>query len=452
MTSFALGPLGVRVRKQPIPIPTGARVAYLGDSILQFNNAAGGAGAGPLSSGLQGEVANAQMLDPRFRCDVWLSTTDSRASRNFTGANQGIIGDTVASPGPAASPNGMLGRLATDILPLKPDICIVAGGTNNVTAPNNLAGLQTICATLASHGIKPVLCTVRPWAATRSGDGASSQQAMLALNAAIRSYAASTPSVTLCDLAAAYGCPGPAWAYAPAAWFGPDGLHPSAQGGYVGGKAIMAAIAPLVQSGNWLLNTFWAGPNLIPTASAILNGGTAGGTSAVISGTLATGLTAYSYAASTMVASLLPNPATGGLSQQFIITPSGGATTENLPLTLANPITSVVPGQYIIAFAEIEFDAWPAWAAAVLFLHETPYAAGTAATGMQPADTTKPGFAEARRCWIVTPPYLVSSAATAITLALSIYYVPNGASGTGTFKLHRWGAFAMPGPQAAWNS
>ena len=453
MSALALGPLGVRIRQSLPLLPVGARVAVLGDSITQFNNSDNTTGTGPLSSQSQGELVSAQMLDPRFRCDVWLSTSDTRANRYFSGANQGVTGDTISSPGPAASTTGMLGRLATDILPLKPDVCIVAGGTNNVTATNNLSGLQAICSTLASNGIKPVVCTVRPWTAARSGDSAALQQAALTLNANIRAFAAATPSITLCDLAAAYGCPGPTWAYAPTSYIGSDGLHPAAQGGYVGGKALVSSLASAIQSGNWPLNAFWnIGTNLVPSSVAILNGGTAGSKGTVVTGSVATGVAAYASTNSTMVASLIANATTGGMSQQFVVTPAGTATSESIPLSVKATLTGTTTNTYYIAFAEVEFDAWPAWAGSAIKLGEVPASSSLVAYGMQPADVTKTAFPEAARRWVVIPPYKTTASATGLQLSLNIFFVPNGASGTGTFKLHRWGVFTMPDPHTVWNS
>jgi len=273
---FNPGLAGVRAYVVSRLLPVGARVAWIGDSIMQFNHQNASATNSTLATQQKGEVVTAQTLDPRFRCDVWIAPDDHGVNRFMGGANHGVSGDTVSTPGPAYSPNGMLGRQNSEILPLRPDICIVAGGTNNITAANNLSGLQSICATLLANGIKPVLCTIRPYGSGNTQSTAN-QSAWTNLNAGIRAYAAANPGVTLCDLAAGYGVPG-AYATIPANNFAVDGLHPSPLGAMLGAQIVQATLAKLILPGNWFLANFWnAGKNLLTTPQAILSGGTTGG-------------------------------------------------------------------------------------------------------------------------------------------------------------------------------
>ena len=450
MTALALGALGDRVRRQQPLLPNGARVAWIGDSVLQFNHQNSSATNAALASQSKGEVVSAQMLDPRFRCDVWISA-DSRGSRFFSGANQGLTGDTASSPGPAGDPSGMATRVSTDILPLKPDVCIVSGGTNDVAAANNMPGLQTVCTTLMQNFIRPVLTTVRPWPSTYPGHSSADQGSMLLLNTQIRAYVAATPGVTLCDLAAAYGCPGPDWSYGPTAYYNNDDLHPSQQGGYIGGQAIAASLATIIQPGNWYLNTFWgSGTNLLPPAQAIFNGGSAGGKAYQTTGSVPTGCNIYSNTASTNAVSLLANGATGGSSVQMLITPAGTASYEMWPLTVATAPTAM-PGSYVIGLAEIEFDAWAFWGGATFQLSETPNSANQTSYGMA-VGTPTPTIGQAGRLWLITPALKLDSAASGASPQITVFTLPAGATGTGTFKIHRWGVFPIPDPHGPWNS
>ncbi len=450
MTVLALGPMGSRVRNTPPKLLNGARVAWIGDSIVQFNHQNPSAINAALASQSVGEIVSAQMLDPRFRCDVWVSA-DARGGRRFSGANQGITGDTVDAPGPNTDPNGMLGRLASDILPLKPDICIVAGGTNNVSMANTITGLEAICTTLMQNFIRPVLCTVRPWPTTYLGHSTADQQAMLTLNTQIRAYAAATPGVLLCDLAASYGCPGPVWNYGPTAYYNANDLHPSQQGGYIGGKALAAALAAIIQPGNWFLNTFWdVGTNMLPVGQAIFTAGGSGGKAYQTTGTVPTGCNIYSNTTSMNAVSLVANAATGGNSVQMRITPAGTGSYEIWPLTLATA-PSAKPGSYVFGLAEVEFDTWPSWGGATFQLSEQPSSTDQTSYGMA-VGTPVPAIPDAGRRWLITPPLKLDAAATGVSPQITVYALPNGAAGVGTFQIHRWGVFPMPDPRGPWFS
>jgi len=447
---FNLGLAGVRAYIVPNLLPVGARVAWIGDSIMQFNHQNASATKSTLSTQQKGEVVTAQSLDPRFRCDVWIAADDHGTSRFMGGANHGVTGDTVSTPGPSGSPTGMLGRLSSEILPLRPDICIVAGGTNGVTATNNLSGLQSICATLLSNGIKPVLCTVRPYSVGNTQSSAN-QTAWTNLNVGIRAYAAANPAVTLCDLAAAYGVPG-AYATVPANYFAADGLHPSPFGAMFGAQAFQAALAKLILPGNWFLTNFWnAGTNLLTSAQATLSGGAAGGVGYTTKGQLATGYTCSANNVSSSVVSLLSNPQTAGQSPQFIVTPGGTATVESFPLTLAAAVPTPA-SVYVFAVAEVEFDGWGFWGGATLALNELPLSASQVARGGL-GSAPFPSYPLAGRRWIATPPLKLDASATGVGgVQISVFVCPNGASGTGTFKVHRMGVFPIPDPHAVWNS
>lgn len=450
MTALALGPVGSRVRISPIKLPNGARVAWIGDSVVQFNHQNASSTNASLASQSKGEIVSAQMLDPRFRCDVWVSA-DARGGRLFSGANQGLTGDTASSPGPSTDTAGMLGRLTSDILPLRPDLCVVAGGTNDIAAPNSMAGFQAICTLLMQNFIRPVLCTIRPWPSTYPGHSVADQQSMLSLNAQIRAYAAITPGVMLCDLAAAYGCPGPNWAFGPTTYYTSGDLHPSQQGGYIGGKALVAALGTLIQPGNWFLTTFWqAGTNLLPASQAIFTAGGHGGKAYQTTGTVPTGCNIYSNTTSSNAVSLVANPDTGGSSVQMQITPVGTGSYEVWPLTLADSLAAA-PGTYVFGMAEVEFDAWTSWGGATFQLSEQPGSADQTSYGMA-VGTPVPTIPEAGRRWLITPPLKLDAAATGVSPQITLYALPDGASGTGTFTIHRWGVFPMPDPHGPWSS
>lgn len=450
MSVFNPGLAGVRAYILPHLPPVGARVAWIGDSITQFNHQNGSATNASLTTQQKGEIVTAQTLDPRFRCDIWIAPDDHATGRFMGGANHGVTGDTVSTPGPTGSPSGMLGRLNGEILPLRPDICIVAGGTNDVTASNNLSGLQSICATLLSNGIKPVLCTVRPYS-VGNVQSAANQTAWTNLNAGIRAYAAATPSITLCDLAAAYGVPG-AFASVPANYFAVDGLHPSPFGAMFGAQAIQVTLAKLIQPGNWFLTNFWnAGTNLLTPSQATLSGGTTGGVAYSTKGQLATGYTCYANNVSSSAVSLLPNSQTAGHSQQFIVTPGGTASLESFPFSL-NVAVPAPAGSYVFGLAEVEFDGWGFWGGATFSFNELPSSANQIARANL-GSAPYPNYPLAGRRWLATPPLKLDANGTGVgAVQVSVFVCPNGASGTGTYKVHRMGVFPIPDPHTVWNS
>lgn len=435
-------------------LPLGARVAMIGDSIVQAAAASSGADGKSLYNVDKGELVLAQALLPAFRCEVWNDPADARAGRHHGGALQGISGQEAWQ---------MDDRFAADVLSLRPHAVVIAGGTNNLTsasAPRTvIASLRSMCEKALAAGARPVLTTIRPWASATptggsvSGNTATKREAFGPLNAAIRAYAASTGgAVALCDLAAAYGAPGD-FAYAPVDYFS-DGLHPVQKGAWAGAKALRDTLAGLIEPGHWFAAAHPRPAGILTEAQAHLSGGTGGGKAGAVTGTVPSGLNLWSGAASPSVAALLDNPATGGKSLALTVTAQGTANAETWPITLAsNPNgAGALPDAHVMAWAEVEFDAWPAWAGAYLTLTQVP-SVGRQAVAHKPIGNGTPHAAEPRRLLLATPPLRLDATATAVAPQIVVGARPNGATGTsGTVTVHRWWVGVVPDPRTVWTA
>lgn len=100
--------------------------------------------------------------------------------------NKGISGENTTE---------MLGRFPYDILPLKPKVVVIMGGTNDiaqsVTQDGIMANIKAMSEMADAAGIKVVLCSVTPCNRTYAAVGGPKTLAILPLNEAIKAYAES---------------------------------------------------------------------------------------------------------------------------------------------------------------------------------------------------------------------------------------------------------------------
>lgn len=425
------------------PLTLGARVAFLGDSIFQQNHISNiGSGTNRISSRTTGEIAQAQALSPRFRIDTWPYLADARSSRYFRGANHGVNGATT---------DGALARVP-EVIAMQPHVCVVCIGTNNLLVSTAYSDIVQICALLRAARIRVVLCTVRPWSASRSGDSADLRAAFGPMNAKIRSLCAAA-GYTLCDLAAAYGAPGD-FVYSDDAYFG-DGLHPLVSGATTcGAPAIRQTLDSLIPEGNIFLRDLWTLPNLMVNGGILT--GTAGGVTAPATGQSPTGMriTPSGTFNSTVTSAVEANADTGGQSWVITVTPGGTQVSEQILLQpTVNNVAADLAGKWVRSFVEIETDGWANWNGFQLQNTQNPTAANGDAFGLAPtAFTAKDKAAPwSGKKWIATPAVQFGSDATAVSPALRIYFSPNGASGVGVLRVRRWWCGVVDDPRPLWN-
>jgi len=106
----------------------------------------------------------------------------------------------------------------------------------------------------------------------------------------------------------------------------------------------------------------------------------------------------------------------------------------------------------VFGLAEVEFDGWGFWGGAAFTISEVPASASQVARGNL-GSTPYLNAPLAGRRWITTPPLKLDANATGVSaVQVSVNVCASGASGTGTFKVHRMGVFPIPDPHAVWNS
>ena len=442
-------------------LPYGARVAMIGDSIVQFNmaNASSSQDNEGVTTQSVGELSAAQARDPRFRCETWHDvtvTTPAGGARYFKGADCGVSSEQSAAG---------LSRFDADVTARRPDVVVIAEGTNNLAGASSTAAAD--CLAMADKalaaGLLPIVCTIRPWVSGGLNDSASKQAAFQGQNAAIRAGVASRRSqgaaVLLCDLAAAYGAPD-SWVSADPSLFN-DGLHPSPKGADIGAEALGAVLAQAIAPGNVALDLWTGGANLLADSVARFTGAplttstAKNGSGVVAGGQYATGWTPVDQSACTAACSLEANADTGGMTQVLTVTPGGTAADALIAVGVSSlPTSGVSAGDWLQGFAEVEFDDWPAWEGATFVFAPKGGNYLNQATAMQ-IGTGKTRRPVAGRRWLLTPPMRVFSGLTAPTfgqVTVNLYLNPNGASGQGVFKVRRAWVGKVADPRVAWNA
>lgn len=243
--------------------------------------------------------------------------------------NGGKGGDTTAN---------MLLRLQSEIIPLKPQVCIILGGVNDTAVATNTAAvisgnLISMASLCVQYGIIPILLTIFPVASGLAS--ASTRQAVInQTNNLLKNYAGKNTNVLLIDTATSVM--NPATGYMLASCVSSDGgnIHLGKLGARVAGQMIADVIGRnrygyLLTAG--ALDNFNASTtnyNIIDNAPWVATGGVVG---AGCSGTAAQGFNVLRTAGSgTAVASapartMVDDGDTIGFNQRLAIT-SGGAT------------------------------------------------------------------------------------------------------------------------------
>ena len=421
----------------------GARIAALGDSIIQYGTTTNGTYS-LIRHTVAGEIVWVNARNPRFRIDVW---PDSAAPGGlFSGYNRGIAGQTSAQ----------IAARVGDVVAMKPDACVVAAGTNDTTYDaSTIASIRAICTALRAAGIRIILCTIRPWTASRpgSGDTQARRDTFGSANAAIRALAVEF-GATLCDLAAAYGVPGE-FSYADSSLLF-DGLHPNAKGAQAGSIALEAAINSIVTSGNWPVSNLWSRPNLLTNPLLTGSGGTAGsGTTGSVPTSWSHGRGSGSYVSTAVLSRLSADPVSGSEGVNIDITTVVGADAEVFRFSQpAQPIAGL-DAQWVQAFAEIDVDAAPYWYSHYLAVYNnsgTIIAEGMPFRNTSSINASEMRAARAGKLWISTPPMLVAAGTTGLGLKVEANFNPNAAAGAVlNYKIRRLWMGIVPDPRPLWN-
>lgn len=187
----------------------------------------------------RGWLTWARVLDPRIRFEVWpdASRTDPARPVGFWGANQGVSGDTCSE---------ILARVP-DVVALKPSLCIVDAGTNDVdtglTAETIHARRVQICEQLVAAGITVVLLSILSLD-TSTGATDTTRRKIFHVNELGREYATATKGVYWFDWNAYWVDPANGEGN-PFPYMTNDGTHFSTRGAYIVAKELVKLLQSL---------------------------------------------------------------------------------------------------------------------------------------------------------------------------------------------------------------
>lgn len=456
-----------------LPLPAGARLMVVGDSLSAFNDSVFTAGANGASAGRpSGAAETAWSIDPRFNFDSWYDPADPW-KRGLNGANQGIAGDHLETR-TAANGNGIYPRTRYD-LARGPQIVWLNAGTNTINSgdggPLPGAGgngipvsaayvtgrLDATIAQFTAHGVWVILSTLYPRGDWPDGD--RRHRVLREVNQWIRAQAVRSGIVGVMDpYADLVAGPGDLDNVKPELFQeGAHGVHPNVAGGLLIGRD---HLLPLIRSAIAPGSVFDQDPtvaNLFPANTALLGGGTAGakaGTAGMITGSVATGNVLYAYSP---VAASIEDAGTYKRQVVAITLPEGSTGFNQIDFQTANvSAASIAAGAWLRAFVHIEANdpvsvAHIRMTMAMGSSSEPPL---TVTANFEPSPsflTASPGRGG---FWIASRPFKALPNLTSITTRLTAFW-PRGATyppgTTVTIKFDRFILRAIPDPRPAWN-
>lgn len=320
-------------------LPTGFKMVWLGNSMVQAGE--GGASTTAIRPQIQTNVrGSATWLNaiwPYFKF-VNFRSTDSRPTsspRYFSGANQGIVGDTITARG---SNPGMLSRvpdctaIAHDVLNIDEAInTLILDASNPTAAADAVTAIKSVLdAYRATSGFATKMVVIHncaPFLSTTGGNNSTLRNNVVNFNALLAAAIVTWPgygSYTLLydkftPLMA--GHPASEFAggtyYPPTSMYYDNGLHVNGLAAYIWAKGLRDLLIPFVDtSGLNIYQSAWAAGgniNLNP-----LNTGTTGTKANGVTGTVPTNITVTGPSSnpngSTYAHSMESNAETGGFS------------------------------------------------------------------------------------------------------------------------------------------
>ncbi len=177
----------------------------------------------------------------------------------------------------------MLARVSADVIAYNPDVCVVMGGTNDISADRTyaaiIADLEDIYDLLRAAGIHIIATTSVP---STSYGTETKRQIFRDLATWVSGYVAAHPSdMTYCDTGSLYADANEN----PLDGYTHDGVHPTTLGAYTIGSALATAIAGIAPARNLWLDA--GDPRLLNYNTTM--DGTGGIVTGSATGTVATG-------------------------------------------------------------------------------------------------------------------------------------------------------------------
>lgn len=345
---------GLALIKQPLNLLQRfyqPRMVAIGDSIIQFNEAAAVAPAGTIYKQARGELSWLFSLSPFESWEIWI---DGSSVTAFNGSNQGISSQTTVQ---------MLARFS-GVTSLAPDIVFIRAGTNDlatwITTGNTtyqpsaiMARLATMCQTARTFASKVILCNIAPRDNVSYGStvgGRVPNTEWNSINSMIAAYCADPTNHTIfCNISSTYD----AGSGVPVTNSLLDGIHPSPMGAL---RAALGTLIPLFTSGGIIkptLDTLPRTPDLIPNPTMSGTGGTAG---SHVTGDVGTG---WTIADTTGHATIVGSHDAAGL-QTIVITPGGSATAVDYCTISVSVASALTVGKSYKSYADIEVSSY-AW-------------------------------------------------------------------------------------------
>lgn len=451
-----------------LPLPTGAKVAAMGNSIIGYNNYTGSAvpaSDGACSSYAYGAIAQALAADPRFNFDSWYDVTDP-TGRNISGANQGIFGDHLSW---TTNGGGIVGRLPA-LLARRPGVLILEGGTNtinsgDVTGDASSASAAYVIAQLdkalklaRAAGVHCILPTITPRGDWPNGD--PRYQAILDVNTWIRAQAGRESVLGIWD---SWDVLAPGGVLDPAAFFG-DKIHPNHIGADRMATQGASPLLPMLQAAIAAGTTFDTNPatsNLLGVSNGNLAGTTGTKAGTAVTGTNATNTVVRGGASGAAPAIACSLETVSGSIQRQVLTISpyddGGATrywtcTVDLPSSNIGG-TAPVAGTWVQHALLIETDAVGAISCSRLQAQVTQ--SSTARVQSYAGNMFSAEFTQSARgnriYWLLTKPMYIpaGTALDRVRSFLNLYW-PKGTGSQFTVRYSRPIWRTVPDPRPAW--
>lgn len=458
-----------RAQGGPVPLPnlplkTGAKVAFLGDSIIR--RAHNIPSPREMSSYARGELLWAKVYDQRYRIETWYDENDPygravsgqpKSGPGFNGANQGLDSDHAVAEFTVPGTLARVGYTAAR----DPDVILLHIGTNDINSGTDattlIARLEQNLAALRAAGKWTIISTINPRsAAGRWGwpAGHNKWKHRLAVNAFIASLSTREgvmvfdPNQYLTDRAAASGeeewLPG----------FSSDGVHPGARAAQPAGQELAKLLAAMIEPGS-VIETDPDRSNLLPNAR--LNG-TSGSNGANVSGTVANNWNVVVANGNSAVKCSKETAVENIEKQVLTITPAdadGPIRWDTVAVTcgdIALRSSALVPGDWIQFGAYLEVSAWNGWIAHCCQVTQrqdrsiqwASYAGkpGDRAAEIMPTS----GFSG----WWYSDPVRIVDGTDRIRPGFAIVEVLKGVAGSGTIKISRPFIRKVNDPRPAW--
>lgn len=276
------------------PLAGPVKLATIGDSLIGYSAYAGSPVATTektASTYVYGFLEYIRQMSQIVNIDSWYDTADI-SLRNLTGSNNGVFGDHMDWVNAGFPGNGIINRLAA-VIAKAPQLILLEGGTNTINSGDGAAGTQSAAYVISKldqgltmcrmAGIPAIIMCIPP----RGDFNATLSQMVRDVNTWIRTQNGRSGLWGILDFYDAFttgGNPDPQW------YMG-DVIHIGPKGGL---KVAKDFLLPLLQSmitGGSYFNTDISVNNLIPIATAKMQGttGTKSGSAPTPTGTIATG-------------------------------------------------------------------------------------------------------------------------------------------------------------------